>query len=562
MESYKYCDTRGGLNSRKIKIALVNLEGVEGFRGDINDDDRFSHENLSLGYLAANLRVYGFTVHILDALSFEMTNDEILGKLIDLSPQLVGYTTYFSNIVQTLEHTELLKTKSPYIYVVLGGHQINFVEQQILEENPQIDFIIRGEGELPLTQLAERICKGENFGGIDGLWYRAGDEIIQNNGLAVVEDVNAIPNPARDVLEFRRGRNCYPTAVIVTTRRCGMQCSFCVNPLLFGKHHITFRDANRVVDEMEDLKSRYQSKLFLFSDCLFAFPSECGLEHARAIGHEIVRRGLRINFRFYCRVDSFKNNEELFALLKEAGLEGVFVGIESGSQEELNRYEKGVRISDSINFLEMAEKYNVAVFPGFLMFNPYSTYDSLKANARFLWAHKLGHIFRNFSTTIRLYPGIRMIDDLRRDGLLHKDYDYKNVFAYDYQIPEIGELADALQEVRREVKSIDRLSHEMNYKFAKAKDFVKQTSSSYIAGVVQEAERLRKQMSNKNYHFFLGCVDIAQDSWNADTFAQLCADYLKEFSEDYSALIELDKATGEAIDYDFHKFRGSFYRHE
>src|SRR5690606_36640475 len=99
--------------------------------------------------------------------------------------------------------------------------------------------------------------------------------------------------------------------------------------------------AKRIVDELEYIVTEFKMTNFFFQDSNFFGPNEFGEKRSIAIGNEIIKRNLKINFIINSRLNDIST--EAFKVLKKAGLDGVFVGIETSSNSRLKRFNKGIQ---------------------------------------------------------------------------------------------------------------------------------------------------------------------------------------------------------------------------
>ncbi|HBF33598.1 TPA: hypothetical protein DDW35_03440, partial [Candidatus Sumerlaeota bacterium] len=214
----------------------------------------------------------------------------------------------------------------------VGGPHATALPSRTLEEFPEFDFAIFGEGEDSLLELYRAVINGmADFSAIDGLVWRKNGAVVENAGRDWIEDLDRLPMPAWDLYG--------PSDVyqIYASRGCPFQCIFCMRAL--GERP-RLRSAKLVVDEFQTLVECYHAKEIDFSDETFTLRREWALE----ICAEIRKRGLHTKVRWFANGRVNTVDEDLLRTMREAGCVRIGYGIESGCQEILNAAHKGTNI--------------------------------------------------------------------------------------------------------------------------------------------------------------------------------------------------------------------------
>ncbi len=186
-----------------------------------------------------------------------------------------------------------------------------------------------------------------------------------------------------------------------------------------------------MVDELEMLIKEYQVENVVFCDGNFTISRE----RAARIAEEIIRRKLKIRYAIESRVTEVE--EDLFKLLKESGLKRVLLGIESGSQTMLDRFNKGTTVEENIKALEILSKLDIYVSPGFIMLDDRTTLEELQENISFVRLAReiMGNKIRPFDITTKMYPlaGTEFESYLRENGKYRGD-----IFRPSYKIDNLS----------------------------------------------------------------------------------------------------------------------------
>jgi len=184
----------------------------------------FQHQgNLGLGYLTSVLRQYGYSVHVVD---IEQAPEEILQSALQLKPLLIGFSLIFQFFIE--RYAELLRglrANGVNCHFTMGGHFPSLSYQQTLDLVPELDSVVRFEGEMTLVELADAVSTARDWRSIQGIAYRNGREVTATPARPLVEDLDQLPYPERNYEpEAVLGRSIMP---ILASRGCARTCSFC-----------------------------------------------------------------------------------------------------------------------------------------------------------------------------------------------------------------------------------------------------------------------------------------------------------------------------------------------
>ena len=386
--SYRILGECKGMSLTELKIGLINVL-VEG-------DYQFEQEiPLGMGAIGAFLRTNGYEVEFKQCLPGKGENE--YDSASEVEADIYGFQLNMVNYWHVHSVVKKIKSVRPNAVTVFGGPFLVSLSEGILKNEPLFDFIVIGEGELTTLELLQALeRKEEDFSGIKGLaWRDRAGEVIINEKREVIEDLDTLPFPARDFLgdaEYDQGL--VESVRIVTSRGCIAKCSFCCvnlyNKIQKGK---VWRGASpkHVVDELEYLSKTYSAKVFNFADSSFEDPGRVGKIRAGEICQEIIRRNLPISAKVYMRCETMKSEGdiELLKLYKKAGIDIVLPGAEAGNDDELAFYEKNASVEDNLRTIRILKNLDLFfVLPGFIMFGPNSTLETIRSNIAFL--HECG----------------------------------------------------------------------------------------------------------------------------------------------------------------------------
>ncbi|MEU2511923.1 B12-binding domain-containing radical SAM protein [Streptomyces syringium] len=391
-------------------IALVNPS--------VGYSDRRKSKPIGLAYIGAYLRRNGF-----EASGFDFGDSpEAPG---DLSARhgldrfaMVGFSVYNESLDATLEHAAWIKRRNPAARIVLGGPHATAVHTEIMRDCPDVDVVVRREGEKPMLDLARR---GEgSWLDIPGTTVRLpSGEIRANIDSPFLDDLDALPfpdfpfvsdsgYPPLTYFDSSRG-TLLPALAVNSSRSCPYNCSFC-GVLTIGRKY-RMRSGESVVAEMAHFRAAdgLDYKHVYFSDANFyVYP-----KRALLIVQALHAYDPEITFSFGTRVNQLIKHQSFIPDLKECGLRFVELGIESASPQVLKRLAKGVEPADNLGAVRLLERHGLGVSLDFIMIDPETTIEDLRANQAFLRAggfydyvpheHLYTHLVLYAGTPIRDY---------------------------------------------------------------------------------------------------------------------------------------------------------------
>jgi radical SAM superfamily enzyme YgiQ (UPF0313 family) len=340
--------------------------------------------NLGVGYVAATLIQRGFAVRILD---FRERRESILDTIRFANPVLVGFSLIFQYYVpQFRALAAYLRNNGIACHLCAGGHYPSLRYEHVLRDVPELDSVVRFEGEITLAELVQRIAEDREWHDVAGIAYRDGDKYITNPPRPLIADLDELPFPVRPLESSLRvlGRRASP---ILASRGCCRDCSFCSIRQFYGQvpgKKVRTRNPAKVVEEMRTLYEENGVSIFLFQDDDFPVWGQFGRRWIAQFIDSLREQGLYGNviWKISCRSDEVES--ELFARLRDAGLYVVYLGIESGNEAGLRALNKQLRLDDSLRAVRILKDLDLCFTYGFMLFDPSSTFDSVRENTAYL----------------------------------------------------------------------------------------------------------------------------------------------------------------------------------
>ena len=376
---------------------------------------------LGLACMGAVLEQKGIDVEILDAHAAGLSPGEVKERLGRVKPDVVGVTFTTETRFQGFRFIRAARRALPQAWIVAGGPHVTFAAQDTLERLVDLDAVCRGEGEYTLLETVESLARGGGLEEVSGLSFRRDGQVIHNPPRPFIEDLDALPLPARHLLDMKRydgftvdvpGRGKIPFTNIMSSRGCPIGCCFCSTSAMWGKR---FRghSPSRVVEEIASVVEDHGARgVWFFDD---SFTMDRG--RVQAICNLMIERGLDVPWLCDARVDAV--DESLLSKMKEAGCCGVSFGVETGSQRLLDEVlGKKISLHRVLEVRDWCRSIDLRVRWLFMVGLPTETKDEALQTLD-LMAELGGD---NSMGVLKVYPGTGLEDLAREKGIFEEDF--------------------------------------------------------------------------------------------------------------------------------------------
>lgn len=388
---------------RVMLISPPNVDVVEPFRSaKVKPPSILWGFPLGLGYLAAVLKQKGFIVSILDACFDSISIDAVINEVRKYKPDLVGVGSLTHMLRSSIELAQKIKENDRNIKIVFGGPHATYDYKSLLSFD-FIDYVVLGEGEYTFLELCERLEKNEPTSEIEGIAFRCGNEVKKNNNRALIKNLDSLPLPARELVDFNKYIKSYGilerSVDVVTSRGCTHRCIFCSSSHLFGRWRT--RAPENIIMELKFLVEKYPNiKSFNFMDDNFTADKQrviklCNLLIANSLD--------KYNWACLGRVDQL--DEEMVNIMKSAGCVRMHLGIESGSPQILKNINKHISLEQAHNAVRLLSKAKIEAYSFFMIGHPGETRETIELTRKF--AKELKSSFSGFSIA-QVFPGTRL----------------------------------------------------------------------------------------------------------------------------------------------------------
>ncbi len=337
------------------------------------------------------------------------------------SSALATCNTYL--ITRTLE---IAKKTNPKILTVAGGQHFTATAQESLETYPEIDVIVRGEGERTFTELVRNANKKSSFPRINGISLRRGNETVHNPPRLLIDNLDELPYPGyhfvKDIVHkyhfaAMAGREAR-YALIEGSRGCTHRCTFCTQ----WRHWqgvCRVKSPERIADEMEFCYRKYGSRFIWLTDDNF-----CLGKRASDLADEIIRRQIADDLMWFTQVrcDDIVKNEELLPKMRKAGLRWVLLGVESPKQSTLKSFKKGITAEDAKKAVKLLRENDIFAQAMLIIGERKDTAKSI-ANLR-EFVNELDPDFVIFAI-LTPFPGTEIFAEAKKNGWI-EDFNWSH----------------------------------------------------------------------------------------------------------------------------------------
>jgi len=374
--------------------------------------------------LAAYVREKGFKPMLIDA-SLENLNYEDITERLELI-KLQNKVRYFGISTSTAAYYTaqkliiFCKKNFPESGIIIGGAHASALPDAVLSEN-DIDFLVRGEGELPLHEILED-RKPET---INGISYKQKGKIIHNPDRQRIIDLDTLPMPAYDLVPIKKSKpfvgqfvglhKPLPSTLIFAGRGCIGKCSFCAKYFAPG---VSYKSPQKILDEILHLKHTYGFKHFVFYDDTFSSNPKL----TEALCDLLITAGKPVSWTCSSRADCV--DEVLLKKMKKAGCIQILYGIESFNDGVLKNIGKRTDANKNKDAIRLTKKAGMVVRVAVMVGNPGDTIEILNHNIKVLQKLQPDMIQVTISTPL---PGSLLFEEnKKKDMLLTTDWDKYN----------------------------------------------------------------------------------------------------------------------------------------
>ncbi len=386
---------------------------------------------LGLLYIGAVLEKEGTDVGIVPADILGLGWRDVASRIREEKPDIIGVTSTTENRFQSFKLIRIARKAHPSALTVLGGPHASMAAEDALAHIPELDLVVRGEGEITMLELCRAYEKAGRdrerlvplLSSIEGISYRASDGlVVANPPRAPIPDLDVLPFPAFHLVPFKKynftievpGRGSLQAINIMASRGCPFDCNFCATPINWGRH-VRTRSPENVVREIEEhIRERGARVIFFYDDTFNANP-----KRVERICDLILERKLDVFWRAEVRVDLI--DRPLLEKMKRAGLFHISFGIEAGSERVRREViHKKIDIGNFHNLVGWCLELGIIPNVFFIFSHPTETWEEAQETVNIIERYR-GQVEASVAV-LHVYPGTPLEKTAVETGLLPGDF--------------------------------------------------------------------------------------------------------------------------------------------
>jgi len=357
------------------------------------------------------------TIKVLDCNAQAVDWRGLEKEIASFQPDIVASSALATcNTYLAARTLETAKKVNPTILTVAGGQHFTATAQESLEQFPEIDIIVRGEGELTLTELVKK-AGTRSFQQVRGLSFRSNSKIRHNPPRPLIVNLNELPYPGYHFVKDYMHKYHFsamagpktPYALIEGSRGCPYRCTFCSQ---WGHWSGAWRQKSpkRIADEMEWCVQRFGSRFIWLTDDNFGFG-----KRAADLAEELIKKDLPEDMMWFtqARCDDVIQYKATLPQLRRSGLRWILLGVENAKQSTLETFQKNITPDDAKQAIKLLQQNDIFAQAMYIIGEREDTADSLAASRAFL--DELDPDFVIYSI-LTPFPGTHLYDLAQQYG--------------------------------------------------------------------------------------------------------------------------------------------------
>lgn len=322
--------------------------------------------NSGLGYLSANLGgIKDVSLKVIDLNNNPYDADRRIAELQEIKADVIGISLKSHTLRPAIALLE--KYKLPGALAVAGGPEVTLEKGGLLNDRGILDYCFIGECEKSFPGFVKCLLEGRDVCGVAGLGYRDKTGRVICNEPDTIGNLDELPFPDFsffDSINYIREK--YP---LVTSRGCPYKCSYCAVGKVSGIHW-RFRSPGHVVEELICAQKNYKIRNFEIVDDNFTMD----IARAKEICRLLINKRLSLKWICINGIRADRSDDELFKLMRRAGCQGIWFGIETLNREVFQKVNKGEKIETILQAVTLARKNGIAASGFFIVGLPHSTF--------------------------------------------------------------------------------------------------------------------------------------------------------------------------------------------
>ncbi|MDL1957623.1 MAG: B12-binding domain-containing radical SAM protein [Candidatus Desulfofervidus auxilii] len=374
---------------------------------------------LGIAYIAAVLEKEGYEVQIKDMfLRPGIPIEKQVREYMEFDPQIVGISTVTSTHSNGEKVAGIIKNINQDVITIVGGPHASALPKEVIK-NPNVDFVVRGEGEITFLELCRHIESGKNIEYVCSVTFISKGKVISTPNRELIKNLDEIPFPARhllDINEYSLEINGKKATTMISTRGCPFNCIFCFKGV-FGNTYRE-RSVSNIIEEIKQINDTYNIYAIYFQDDLFFLNRRRVKEFCKTLKKEKVE----IDWSCFSRVDLME--KDLLNDLSEANCYRIHYGVESGSNKILKLLHKNIEKRKIKEIFQETHRAGIKTRAYFILGLPFDTPETIVETIKFAFELKTDELQFSIATP---WPGTPLWNMLEKKDVNFSQYIFMNL---------------------------------------------------------------------------------------------------------------------------------------
>lgn len=340
---------------------------------------------------------------------------EVRNRIKEINPDVIGISVLSPKVLSAFKVASIAKECNTEVKIVCGNHHPTTMPEEILADE-NIDFVIRGEGEITFYELLKKLqTERPVFETIKGLSFKQNGQFIHNEKRELIKNLDDLPQVDRSLLLDIDTYSCDQLSMMMTSRGCPYNCGFCASKTIWDRK-VRYRSIDRVIDEINDLKKNFGIQNITLMDDAFTINKKRVEDFCKAL----LDKRVKIAWSCLTRVDIISH--DLLKLMKKAGCTKIIIGVESGSERILKLTNKNLTLEEIRSAVKVIRECKM-YWAGFFLFGvPTESEEEIYATLNFMKELKPDWAYISIFTP---YPETKLYDMCKQNGLIKNKVEYE-----------------------------------------------------------------------------------------------------------------------------------------
>jgi anaerobic magnesium-protoporphyrin IX monomethyl ester cyclase len=357
-------------------------------------------------------------IEVLDCQAQSLDWKELEKHIESFDPDIVASSALATcNTYVAIRTLETAKKVKPNVLTVAGGQHFTATAQQSLETYPEIDVIVRGEGEQTLVELVQAASRNSSFSRTKGISFRHNGKITHNPPRPLIENLDELPFPGYHFVEDIVHKYHFTAmagpktryALVEGSRGCPHRCTFCTQ-WRHWQGRWRGKSPRRIADEMQFCYENYGSRFLWLTDDNFGLG-----KRASDLGNEIIRRDISDDIMWFMQIrcDDLVKHRDLLPKMRKSGLRWVLLGVESHSPSTLEKFHKKTSPEDAKLAVKLLHENDIFAQAMLIIGERKDTAESIASLREFV--NDLDPALAIFAI-LTPFPGTEVFEEAKRNG--------------------------------------------------------------------------------------------------------------------------------------------------